>query len=535
MGAAELSFVVKAIDQASGTLDHVGGKVGGMRGALGKLGGMAGGALVGGIGIAVAGIGGLGAILASSTKEAMAAEEVSAQLEAVLKSTGGVAGMTAEAINAHALALSKATRFEDDAIVGAQSLLLTFTNIGKDVFPQATESILDLSTAFGMDLQSASIMVGKALNDPIAGLTALGRAGVQFTAAQKETIKGMIEMGDVAGAQKLILKELETQIGGSAEAAGQTFAGQMDIMKNQIGNIKEQIGGALLPILTDLAAKIGPQLVEGAQKFADWLVAVGIPALLQFGQFISTQVVPALQAFGQWFQANVLPILQAFGNYLVTTVIPALQTFGQWFEANIIPALRQFGTFIATKVVPALQTMGQWFEQHILPVLKSFSDFITKGVIPVVQSLLKVFNEEANPVFEKLNEWLGPILGGTLRTLKELFGGVMGIVEDLLGLIGELLSKAGEALGKLAGLIGGDKGKSGGGAGGARGFEFDSGARALAPAYAGGRALAGAGGAAGAGAWNVTLNINAPGGNPRAVAAAAQQGVLAAARSMGLR
>ena len=73
--------------------------------------------------------------------------------------------------------LSEVTRFEDDAIVSGQNMLLTFTNIGKDIFPQATEAMLNMSTAMGMDMQSAATMLGKALNDPIAGMTALGRAG----------------------------------------------------------------------------------------------------------------------------------------------------------------------------------------------------------------------------------------------------------------------------------------------------------------------------------------------------------------------
>ena len=51
-----------------------------------------------------------------------------------------------------------------------------------------------MSTAFGQDLQSSAIQLGKALNDPVAGIGALQRIGVQFTEAQKNTIKAL--MGD---------------------------------------------------------------------------------------------------------------------------------------------------------------------------------------------------------------------------------------------------------------------------------------------------------------------------------------------------
>lgn len=107
------------------------------------------------------GVGALGVVLGQSMKEAMAAEEVTAQLNAAIKSTGGIAGVTAQAIQDHALALSQVTRFEDDAIVSADAMLLTFTNIGKDVFPQATAAILDVATAFKMDLTSAAKIGGE--------------------------------------------------------------------------------------------------------------------------------------------------------------------------------------------------------------------------------------------------------------------------------------------------------------------------------------------------------------------------------------
>lgn len=270
MAAAELSFIVKAIDQASGTLKGVGGELDHMEGKASKLaGGLKGGLMVG-AGLAVAGIGALGVVLGQSVKEAMAAEQITADLNAALKSTKGVAGMNAQAIQDNALALSQVTRYEDDAIVEAETMLLTFTKIGKDVFPESTKATLNLATRFKMDLGSASKMVGKALNDPIAGLTAMGKAGVQFTKEQKAMIKAMVEGGDVAGAQAIILKELEIQAGGAAEAAGKTMAGQMDILKNTLGNVKEEIGGALIPVLKDLVSWVGPKMVTGLQKFSTW-------------------------------------------------------------------------------------------------------------------------------------------------------------------------------------------------------------------------------------------------------------------------
>jgi hypothetical protein len=114
----------------------------------------------------------------------------------------------------------------------------------------------NLSVAMGKDLSSSAILVGKALNDPVKGVGALSKAGVQFTADQKEMIKGMVESGDVMGAQKLILKELETQFGGSAEAAGKTLPGQLNILKETFRNTAADLIARFIPALTTASQKL---------------------------------------------------------------------------------------------------------------------------------------------------------------------------------------------------------------------------------------------------------------------------------------
>jgi hypothetical protein len=167
------------------------------------------------------------------------------QLNAVLLSTGGVAGVTAEAAKSLASELQGLTRYEDDAVLGAENLLLTFTRIGKDIFPDATRIVLDMSTALGQDLKSSSIQVGKALNDPIAGITALTRVGVTFSAAQKEQIKTLVESGRGMEAQKIILAELKREFGGSATNLT-AFERAMDSAKDTINETKEKLGALVV-------------------------------------------------------------------------------------------------------------------------------------------------------------------------------------------------------------------------------------------------------------------------------------------------
>lgn len=169
------------------------------------------------------------------------------KMETALESTKGIAGLTSKELQNMASALQEVTTFGDETILGAQSLLLTFTKIGKEVFPQATEAALDMSVAMGQDLQQTIIQVGKALNDPILGVTALRRVGVQLSETQTEQIKKFVELSDVASAQKIILGELSTQFGGQARAATDTMTGSLKQAANAAGDAGEKIGDLLAP------------------------------------------------------------------------------------------------------------------------------------------------------------------------------------------------------------------------------------------------------------------------------------------------
>jgi phage-related minor tail protein len=152
---SELSILVKLKDEASKGLGLLSD---GLQ-TIG-VGALAAGAALGGIAVA-------------AIKEFSDAQKGVAQLEAVLESTHGAAGLFKEDILDQAAALQRMTTYTDDAILGAQNLLLTFTNIKGPIFQESIGTILDMSTALGQDLKSSAIQVGKALQDPIEGVSAL--------------------------------------------------------------------------------------------------------------------------------------------------------------------------------------------------------------------------------------------------------------------------------------------------------------------------------------------------------------------------
>lgn len=251
-----------------------------------KLGSVGMGILAGATAGATVAIGrGLVNAMRSGVSEFQAQAKVSAQTAAAIKSTGAAAGVTQKHIEEMSSALQDQTGLADDAVQGAQNLLLTFTkisNAGPDkIFDRATRASADLSVALGRDLNGSAMMVGKALNDPIKGVTALGRAGVQFTAAQKETIKSLVETGRVADAQKMILKELETQVGGSAKAFGDSTPGQLAKAQRAYEDLTESVAsalvpalGTLLPLVTRAMGAIAPIVQKAAKAFADLVIQV---------------------------------------------------------------------------------------------------------------------------------------------------------------------------------------------------------------------------------------------------------------------
>jgi hypothetical protein len=207
---------------------------------------------------AAAGVGALGVAVKAGVGEFMDSQKVAAQTAAVLKSTGGAANVTAKQIDGLATSMLNKSGIDDEVIKSGENLLLTFTNVrnevgkGNDIFNQATVAATDMSVALGQDMKSSAIQLGKALNDPIKGVSALRRVGVSFTQSQTDLIKKLVSTGHTLEAQKLILGELRKEFGGSAKAAGQTFGGQINILKETLNNLAGTIVGTLMPTFQHL-------------------------------------------------------------------------------------------------------------------------------------------------------------------------------------------------------------------------------------------------------------------------------------------
>jgi hypothetical protein len=266
--------------------------------------------------LAIAGLAAVTAELVFATKATADFQKRTAQMDAVLRSTRQAAGLTRKEILALADSLQELTTFSNGAVLGAENLLLTFTNIGKDVFPDAIKTVLDMSTALDQGLKESAIQVGKALNDPILGITALRRVGVNFSDAQKEVVKSLVETNKFAEAQTFILKELQTEFGGSAEAAGNTLPGQWKNFINTLNDTQRALGDVIrrtkftsgvLRVLKSNVKGLGDDINANNKEMTTWIddvartaaqaltkaigVVAGVKAILEeLWRFMSTRV-----------------------------------------------------------------------------------------------------------------------------------------------------------------------------------------------------------------------------------------------------
>ena len=218
------------------------------------------GPIASGVGLAMA-----GAFTRKSIAAAIEQRQAVAQLEAALRSTGEGAGFNSRHLQDMASSLQAVTKFGDEAVIGMQSVLLTFTKIRGEAFERTSVAALNLAERMGTTLKGAAVQLGKALNDPVANLGELGRAGIQFSVEQKALIKTLAESGQLAKAQGIILEELETQFGGAAEAAARAAGGGIAQFKNAAGDLQEVVGRFLVPTL-DLLGRKFAELVAASNK-----------------------------------------------------------------------------------------------------------------------------------------------------------------------------------------------------------------------------------------------------------------------------
>src|SRR5512134_802054 len=236
--ARPASVALKMLDGAAG---EVQGTLEGMTGRLGAVGGAL--SALGPIGIAAgAALVAAGAGLAAGIQEAANAERSYRRLEAVLNATGHASGLTGRQITAVAEEMERSTLATAEAVQEAAAVLATFRSVSGETFTRTLALAQDMATVFGQDLSSAAMQLGKALEDPEQGLTSLRRVGISFTQSQRDVIQALIDTGQQAEAQRVILNALEKQVGGAGAGEAGGLTGATNRLSDAWNNFLEQLG-----------------------------------------------------------------------------------------------------------------------------------------------------------------------------------------------------------------------------------------------------------------------------------------------------
>lgn len=449
MAGPEVTAALKLRDDMSGPLRDAGNNVGGfssiVRGATATALGFLGADVIRNVGMFIAG----------SIEASAAADKLNKQSEAVIKSTGGASGVTSQHISDLANSLKRLSGVQDETIQNGENLLLTFTSIrneagkGNDIFDQATKTMLNMSVALGEDTASASIQLGKALNDPIQGVTALRRVGVSFTASQLEQIKALQQSGDLMGAQKIILGELTKEFGGSAEAVGNSASGMLAKASASIDDARKALAGLLLPAIGQVAGAFA----NVANAAVDWLNA-NKPLVDQVTGFVGGGLnqlfavigsgVSTIQTIAKTFMgwrdamggtATVTDNIVALFGVTTSTVgglsdqLDNLQTamddLGNAYESGLGPIFTDLGVLWNTILVPALAQLGA----GLASLEPRFSALLTK-LTPVVKIIMLLEEQYLKQLINALRVLLPPAINLVVSVFGTLMDAV-GVIADL--------------------------------------------------------------------------------------------------------
>lgn len=421
--ALTINAKVTGQQQINGLTNSLGNattKANGLSGAFGKL-RAASTSLVGVIGAA--------GVVAALKKSVDVFGEFQAQtklLENGLKNVGAQSGELAK-LQKVASDLGEATLFNEEDFRQGFGLLTSFGNIGVDSYERVAKAAADVAYTSGTEVSAAFMQLAKALNDPAKGLTALGRAGVQFSEEQKSVIEGLVESGKLAEAQNLILKELEKQYGGNSVAAAQGLAGAFDTLNEKIYDLNVAIGDNLSQVLTPLVqllATIVGAIASAPEPVQTLVVAVGglVVALTALGGVLAIggPIVGAL--------SGLIPILAGIPAVLagwagaIGPVVSALLGLGK----ILIAVFSGPAGWVALAIAAGVAIYA--FRDQIGAAFKAIGDVLVNAAKAFYETFVRPVINFARDAYEGIvNAFrgLGQALGAPFRAVADFIRGYM--------------------------------------------------------------------------------------------------------------
>lgn len=154
-------------------------------------------------------------------------EDAISGLNAQLSKFGSEASGISAALQEQASALQNVTRFGDEATIAAQAQLAVFAN-SEETIKGLTVATQDFATAQGVDLVTASKLIGKTLG---SSTNALVRYGIEIEGAAGSTERA-----------NSIVNAISDLFGGRATEAAKTYSGALEQLANAQGDVAESFG-----------------------------------------------------------------------------------------------------------------------------------------------------------------------------------------------------------------------------------------------------------------------------------------------------
>lgn len=336
-----------------------------------------------------------------------------ARLEQILKTTGNAAGVTSEQLQKFAAARQAVTNFGDEVTIQGASVLATFKNIQGQAFLDTIELAQDVSALMGNDLQSAMVQLGKAINDPITGLSQLNRVGITFSKEQQERIKLLQESGNLMEAQAVILDEVRSQFGGAAEAARSPWTA----LSNTFGDLLEKIGELI-------SGGAGGSLVEWIDGVVQ-RVTQGVDVVIQWRDAFYDWATTSAQNSN-----NVFAVILRGGQAVIEMVKKlffGIVNFSMSWDVVKEAAVNFFHLAVArfdwfTGVIGDF--LG-WFGRNWVQVFETAIDFTLTMFINLGENIRKIFSElwevVASGFTKEFNVELNSLTEGFVNTIEEKF------------------------------------------------------------------------------------------------------------------
>lgn len=435
--------------------DGISSALGGIKDKLGGL----GTAVLGAAGVAVGGIAVMGKKMVEFGQLAADEQEGVVALGQAVKNTGANWDEASEAIEGYLAAELKRTALDDGEGREAIQKLTEATGDYKESM-KLMAITQDLARAKGMDLSQAAELVGKVYNGQT---TALKRYGITLD-----------EGADSAEA----FAAMQQKFGGQAEAFANTNAGAQQRLQIAMGNLKETIGGAVLPIMTSLAEKAS-DLAMRALPVVEVAVQRLTPIFESLVAFIEDPVIPIFDQIVQFVIEN-WPIVQevaleVFGKIqeIIGTVMPdilkiidvvwkAIQTLWENYGDRILNHVTILWNYIKTTIQNAITIVrtiistvlalitGDWAKawEGVKTVLKTVWDQIVLMITTVLNLILNIFGTNLqkltedirakweqikadvfdflNRVWEAIKSFIGPIVEAVIKPYVDAYNSLFG-------------------------------------------------------------------------------------------------------------